>query len=82
MSPAFAIEIGVDPFISGVMIIDIARGSPANRLRFEIGDFIRDINGEKVENVNKINDLLIKKPKNWSISIDRKGKIMKLKIKG
>jgi Do/DeqQ family serine protease len=82
MSPAFAIEVAVDPFVNGVMIVDIARGSPANRLRFEIGDFIREVNNSKVDSVSELSTLLGKQINRWSISIEREGKVMKLNIKG
>ena len=81
ISPAFAIEVGVDPFVDGVMIVDIARSSPANSLRFEIGDFIREVNSSKVESVSELSNLLNKQINRWSISIEREGKVMKLNIK-
>ncbi len=82
MSPAFAIEIGVDPFVRGVMIVDLARGSPANRLRFKIGDLIRNVNGAKVETVSQLKALLNRRMEQWRITIDRKGKSLNLTING
>ena len=82
MSPDFSIEIGVDPFIRGVMIVDLVRGSTANRLNFKIGDYIRDVNGSKVNSVNELSKLINKRPNRWRITVDRKGKLLKLDIKG
>ncbi len=82
MSPAFAIEIGVDPFSHGVMIVDLLRGSPANRLQFQIGDFIRAVNGIKVTSVAQLKPLLKGRVKGWKISIERKGKSLNLVING
>lgn len=82
MSPAFAIEIGADPFARGVMIIDMARGSPANRLRFKIGDFVRNVNGTKVKTVSQLKALLGRRVDRWRITVDRKGKSLNLIING
>ena len=82
LSPAFAIEIGTDPFARGVMIVDLARGSPANRLRFQIGDFVRNINGTKVETVSQLKRLLNRRMERWHITIERKGKSLNLTING
>lgn len=82
MSPAFAIEIGADPFARGVMIVDLARGSPANRLRFNIGDFVRNVNGAKVDTVSQLKALLNRRVERWHITIDRKGKSLNLTING
>ncbi len=82
LSPAFAIEIGVDPFARGVMIVDLERGSPANRLRFKIGDLVRNINGAKVETVSQLKALLNRQEERWHITIDRKGKSLDLTING
>ena len=82
MSPAFAIEISANPFVNGVMIVDLVRGSPANRLRFKVGDFIRYVNGSNVETVTELKGLLRQKVERWRVTIERNGKVMKLDIKG
>ena len=82
MSPGFAIEIGLDPFARGVMIVDLKRGSPANRLRFRIGDLVRGVNGKKVANVTQLQSLLSTKSGKWEIIFERGGKVLNLVIKG
>ena len=82
MSPGFAIEIGLDPFARGVMIVDLKRGSPANRLRFRIGDLVRGVNGKKVVNVTQLQSLLSTKSGKWEIIFERGGKVLNLVIKG
>jgi len=82
LSPSFAIEIGVDPFLHGVMIVDLVRGSPANRLRFKIGDLIHEVNGSNVKTVSELKNLLSQKKTRWRVTVDRKGKVLKLDIKG
>lgn len=82
ISPAFALEIGVDPFSTGVMIVDMQRGSPANRLGFRVGDIVRGVNGKKVINVTQLRTLLTKELERWKITLERDGKVRNLVING
>ena len=45
MSPALGEELGFDPYVRGVMVLKVERGSAANYNRLRPGDFIVDING-------------------------------------
>ena len=82
ISPAFAIEFSLDPFARGVMVVDLKRGSVANRMGFRIGDILRAVNGEKVDNIAGLKPLLSARAERWFINIDRKGKSLNLVIKG
>ena len=48
LSPALADELRLDPSAEGVAILDIANGSPAQRLGFQRGDVIVAVNEQKV----------------------------------
>ncbi len=74
MSPALAEEIGVDPFLDGVFILSIQRGSPANRLGFRRGDFVRAINGKMVSSVRGLVQLVQQPTERWRITVERGGK--------
>ncbi|MBT7943431.1 MAG: Do family serine endopeptidase [Alphaproteobacteria bacterium] len=80
LSPAFAIEIGSNPFASGVMIVDLLRGSPANRFGFQVGDIVANINGVKVRTVGQLKGILNEPVDRWRITVDRKGKSLSLVI--
>jgi len=82
MSPALAEEYGLDHFAKGVVIISLERGSPASRLGFKPGDFIRSVNGEVVKTVRNLRSFLNSKPPRWNINIDRAGKSLTLAING
>jgi len=82
LSPAFAIEIGADPFVRGVMIVDLLRRSPASRLGFKIGDIVRNVNGAKVETVAQLKALLRRRGGRWRINVDRNGESLNLDING
>ena len=80
LSPALAHELNVDPFARGVFIMDIRRGSNADRLRFQIGDFVRVINTENVGTVDDLKKFLQRENDYWEITIERNGKMMNLII--
>ena len=82
ISPAFAIELGLDPFARGVMVVDLKRGSAATCLGFRVGDILRAVNGEKVDDIAGLKPLLSARAERWLINIDRKGKSLNLVING
>jgi len=82
MSPGFAIEVGLDPFLRGVMIVDLLRGSPAYRLKFRIGDLVRTINGKNVTSVVQLKKILSKKMRRWEVTFERGGKVLNVAING
>jgi Do/DeqQ family serine protease len=80
MSPAFADEHGLDPFLEGVFVFKIVRGSPANRLRFRVGDVIKGVNGQEVGTVKGLVAEMRKPVDRWRISVFREGKVRELLI--
>ena len=80
LSPAFAEEIGADPFIVGVFVLRILRGSPANRLRFRAGDMVKSINGRNVATVSQLLDEVRRPTERWRIAVSRGGKVRELLI--
>ncbi len=45
LSPAYALELDRDPFLAGVIVLAVARGSPAGRLGLQPGDVIAEAQG-------------------------------------
>lgn len=82
MSPAFADELGLDGFKKGVIVVELQRGSPAHRLGFRAGDFVRTVNGQKAVSVSHLQSLLGISPERWRIEVDRDGKLLNLVING
>ena len=80
MSPALAEEITADPFLEGVLLLRIKHGSPANRLGFRAGDFIRSINSHSVSRVRELKKQLDRKTDRWRITILRNGRSQELVI--
>ena len=77
MSPALGEELGFDPYVRGVMILKVERGSAANYNRLRPGDFIVDINGDEVTSARQLESLLLAADEEteWNISVDRNGRI-------
>jgi len=83
MSPALGEELGFDPYVRGVMILKVERGSAANYNRLRPGDFIVDINGDEVTSSRQLEALLLSADDDteWNISVDRNGRIGVLPVR-
>jgi len=76
MSPALAEELSINPLKRGVIVLKVARRSAANRLGLRPGDYLVEVNGNKVTRVAAAKKLLGKPRQRWAISIKRDGKIL------
>lgn len=83
MSPALGEEIGVDPYVKGVMILSLARRSAARSNGLRPADLILEMNGEKINSTRQLETLLINEEnaEDWTLSIDRNGKIYDVPIR-
>jgi Do/DeqQ family serine protease len=82
LSPALADEIGIDPFLTGVIILQIRRGSIAERLGFQPGDLLRAVNGAEVDAVGQLLRAVERRPEDWRIEIERDGRRIALQVRG
>ena len=78
LSPALTDQLGKSPFLKGVMILNILNGSPAQQFGFRRYDIIKRLNGIDIKRVRQLSALLLRKPSQWKISIDRGGKILSM----
>ena len=83
MSPALGEELGFDPYLEGVMVLKVLRGSAANYNRLRPGDFILDVNDTPITSTRQLESLLISEPIDvvWDVQIDRDGRIGSLPIR-
>ena len=83
MSPALGEELGFDPYVKGVMVYKVKRGSAANYNRLRPGDFIVSMNDDNITSARQLDALLISSEsvEEWDVSIDRKGRIGSLPIR-
>jgi Do/DeqQ family serine protease len=74
VSPGFADEVGLDPFLSGVMIRAIARDGFAVRFGLAPGDFVREVNGVAVASSAELERALARlKPGTARFTVERNG---------
>lgn len=83
MSPALGEEIGVDPYVRGVMILSVERRSAAYSNGLRSADLILSVNDEDVVSARQLETLLLTEGNadNWSLSIDRNGKIYDVPVR-
>ncbi|MCB2099997.1 MAG: PDZ domain-containing protein, partial [Rhodobacterales bacterium] len=80
MSPAFAEEVGLDTMERGVIVVEVRRGSSADRVGFEPGDFVRGVNGRDVKTVADLRQALQSGAARWGLAIQRGDKVHNLVI--
>lgn len=83
MSPALGEELGFDPYLEGVMVLKVRRGSAANYNRLRPGDFILSVNDTDITSTRQLESVLLSEPVDvvWDVQIDRNGRIGSLPIR-
>lgn len=79
LSPKFALEIGLDPLMSGVVISKIKRNSTAADYRLRPGDVIETVNDVAIGDVDTLIDTLQAANGSWEIFILRGRKRLSLR---
>jgi len=82
LSPGFNEENGLDPFLEGVVILGMQRGSTAWRLRLQAGDVIRRINGEDINTVDDLLSLTGTRQGRWDVEYERNGQRVSFSVRG
>ena len=82
LSPALAEEISFDTDASGVVVMRIKRGSPADRIGLEPGDILLRLNGVELGSVSKLRQVIMREYATWRIEIVRGGRTLQLIIRG
>lgn len=82
LSPAVAEERGLSRLATGVVIVDVARGSPAARLGFRPDDIVLEVNDTEIESVATLLSVVAAKPDTWRLAILRDGKELTLTVPG
>lgn len=74
LSPRLAEEMQMPTDLQGVVVEDIARGSPAARLGFEPRDIIVDVNGVAIDSTERLQAVIDSQPDFWRVEIERAGR--------
>lgn len=80
LSPALAEERDLRGVWEGVIVTKIARGSPANRLRFAPGDMLIAVNDYQVKDVAGLVAELERPATRWLISFSRDGQVRRVEF--
>lgn len=83
MSPALAEEMGFDPFVTGVVISKLGRGTLSARFGFRPGDIILEVMDEKISGTTQFQSVLDKYggQRFWILALDRDGRITNTRIR-
>ncbi len=73
LSPAFALEFGLESTRGGVVVLEVRRGSSASHIGLKQGDIIRHIDGRQIRIVSDLIDLRLPLYKSWKMKITRSG---------
>jgi Do/DeqQ family serine protease len=82
LSPAVADELSLSSDATGIVVLNVARGSLAQRVRLQPKDVIRTVNGVQVVSVAVLKDILAKADNapRWHITFERKNKTLSIVI--
>ncbi|HEY6993645.1 MAG TPA: DegQ family serine endoprotease [Xanthobacteraceae bacterium] len=82
LSPALADDLRLDPSTQGVVIVDVAAGSPAQRLGFQRGDLVVSVNNSRIARTRDLARVTAQASRRWSITILRGGQQMSVELRG
>jgi Do/DeqQ family serine protease len=77
LTPALLERLRLPPDRQGVVVVKIARSSPAQRVGLQPGDIILELNGEPLTDAARMSELVKSQPLFWKFKIDRGGQIIR-----
>ena len=76
ISPALAEEMSFKADLTGVVVAEVASGSIAERLGFQKGDVVRQVNGANVSTTRELERAASGGSGYWKVSIERDGELI------
>ncbi|MDR4305260.1 DegQ family serine endoprotease [Chelatococcus sambhunathii] len=76
LSPALTEEMALKADLRGVVVAEIASGSIAERLGFQKGDIVRQVNDAKVASTRDLERSAAASPGYWKVTIERDGQLI------
>jgi Do/DeqQ family serine protease len=81
LSAAAAVDLGLDPFAGqGVVVTAIGGGYAAN-LGLQPGDFIRQVNGERIQTTRQLAEMMAQPAGGWVIVGERGGQTFTIQVR-
>lgn len=83
LSPALSDELGIDPYLTGVMVLTVERGSAASNNRFRPGHIIVDVNEKEVFTTRELEKRLQSEEgvEAWGVTVARNGRLYNVPIR-
>lgn len=82
LSPALAQEIGMDAGSEGVVVLRVARNSPAAFVGFRPGDIVRGVNGTDVTGTKQLEKITSRQSRRWQFLVERGGRLWVFQRRG
>jgi len=82
LTPALALDMGLALDSRGVVVIEVADGSRAQRMGLRRGDIIVSLQGTDVSSASQFQTLADQQPRAWEIAILRDGRIISSVVGG
>jgi Do/DeqQ family serine protease len=81
LSAAAAVDLGLDPFAGqGVVVTAIGGGYAAN-VGLQPGDFIRQVNGQRIQTTRQLAELMAQPARGWVIVGERGGQTFSIQVR-
>ena len=81
LSPAIALQNNLDPFLNGVVVINVQKRSHSAKFGFKKNDIIIGINRVKVFMVDDLINATKMRPEIWRVAITRNGRSHNLVVR-
>ncbi len=82
LSPAVAEELRVDMMARGVVVMEVDGGSSGERVGFQSGDIILQVNEKPVGDTKSLEALSRAKPRLWRIEFKRGDRVLRFALRG
>jgi len=83
LSPRFNDELQIDPFLKGVIVLEVDRRTPAARWQFLLpGDLLLSINNNKINTVEDVSNVLSEEMGQFVYEFQRRGRVRQCQISG
>ncbi|MGQ0664417.1 MAG: DegQ family serine endoprotease [Pseudomonadota bacterium] len=82
LSPLLAEELGLESAANGVIVTEIARGSPAHAIRLAPGDILVRLNDRDLRGVDELRRIVAQAAQPWRIVLKRGERVVNLTVGG
>jgi serine protease Do len=80
VSPALAEQLGLNGVWDGVVVVEVARDSPARRVGFRPGDLLLELNGVKLATVHGLKQAMQSAGEHWRLKVRRRDQVETLEL--